>query len=83
MEALAGAWTTVTRISPLQEQAALIAFDSNAGSEALYLDNVYFTTSYVMLDAGVIDMRLDGYDCCPLGPTSRTTMRTVSATTST
>ena len=73
MEALAGAWTTVSAdISAAGTGSLVITFDSNAGSEALYLDNVYFTTSYVVLDADDDnDMRLDGYDWCPLDPTEQ------------
>ena len=73
MEALAGAWTTVSAdISAAGTGSLVITFDSNAGTEALYLDNVYFTTSYVALDSDDDnDMRLDGYDWCPLDPTEQ------------
>ncbi|MBH33574.1 MAG: hypothetical protein CMB75_04170, partial [Euryarchaeota archaeon] len=73
MEALAGAWTTVSAdISAAGTGSLVMTFDSNAGTEALYLDNVYFTTSYVALDSDDDnDMRLDGYDWCPLDPTEQ------------
>ena len=73
MEALAGAWTTVSAdISAAGTGSLVITFDSNAGTEALYLDNVYFTTSYVVVDTDDDnDMRLDGYDWCPLDPTEQ------------
>ena len=73
MEALAGSWTTIAvDISAAGTGSLTITFDSNAGSEALYVDNVYFTTSYQVLDTDDDnDQRLDGYDYCPLDATEQ------------
>ena len=73
MELIDGAWTTVTAdISAAGIGSLVVTFDSNSASESLYLDNVYFTTSYVVLDSDDDnDARLDGYDYCPLDPTEQ------------
>ena len=73
MELIDGNWTTVTAdISAAGIGSLVVTFDSNSASESLYLDNVYFTTSYVVLDSDDDnDARLDGYDWCPLDPTEQ------------
>ena len=73
MELIDGAWTTLTAdISAAGVGSLVVSFDSNSASESLYLDNVYFTSSYVLLDLDDDnDARLDGYDYCPLDPTEQ------------
>ena len=73
MQAVDGTWTTLTAdISNAGIGSLVVMFDTDSSAEALYLDNVYFTTSYQLLDLDDDnDARLDGYDYCPLDPTEQ------------
>jgi hypothetical protein len=70
---MAGVWATASAdISDAGEGSLEILWDSNSAFEALYIDNVYFTSSYQVLDSDDDnDGRVDGYDWCPLDPTEQ------------
>ena len=73
MRDIDGEWRTATAdITSAGVGNLMISFDSNNAFEALYIDNVYFTTSYQALDSDDDnDLRIDGYDWCPLDPTEQ------------